>query len=108
MLSDSWSHQVRLESWLQWNLQTQAAFEDLRGSLTEEPYLRHFDPLLRTSVHVDVSQQAVGTVLLQWADNNPETKPRPVCFFSKKMQAAQYRYDTRSVEALSVQMALST
>ena len=93
---------------LQWNLQAQAAFEDLRGSLTEEPCLRHFDPLLRTAVHVDASQQAVGAVLLQWADNNPETRPRPVCFLSKKLQGAQYRYDARSVEALAVQMALST
>ena len=47
-------------------------------------------------------------MLLQWADNNPETKPRPVCFLSKKLQGAQYRYDERSVEALAVQMALST
>jgi hypothetical protein len=93
---------------LQWSLQAQAAFEDLRGSLTEEDCLRHFDPLLRTAVHVDASQQAVGVVLLQWADNNPETKPRPVCFLSKKLQGAQYRYDAQSVEAPAVQMALST
>ena len=93
---------------LQWNLQAQVAFEDLRGSLTEEPYLRHFDPLLRTAVHVDESQQAVGPVLLQWSDNNPETRPRPVCFLSKKLQGAQYRYDARSVETLTVQITLST
>jgi hypothetical protein len=73
---------------LQWSLQSQAAFEDLRGSLTEEPCLRHFDPLLRTVVHVDESQQVVGVVLLQWADNNAETKPRPVYFLSKKLQGA--------------------
>jgi hypothetical protein len=41
---------------LQWNLQSEVDFEDLRGSVTEEPCLRHFDPLFRTTVHVDVSE----------------------------------------------------
>ena len=41
---------------LLWTLQVQTDFVDFRGSLTEEPCLRHFDPLLRTEVHVDESQ----------------------------------------------------
>jgi hypothetical protein len=51
---------------IQWNLQAQAVFEDLRGSLTEESCIRLFDPLLRTTVHVDASQQAVGSSIVMY------------------------------------------
>jgi hypothetical protein len=56
-------------------------------------------------VHVDGSQNAVGAVLLQWEDG--EETPRPVCFLSRKLQGAQFRYDARNVEALAAQIALS-
>ena len=54
----------------------------------------------------DGSQNAVGAVLLQWHDN--EDNPRPVAFMSRKLSGAQYTHDTRNVEALAAQMALTT
>jgi len=74
--------------------------------LTSVPVLRHFDPALRTAVHIDGSQNAVGAVLLQWHED--EEHPWPVAFMSRKLKGAQYRYDARNVEALAAQVALQT
>ena len=62
------------------------------------PLLCHFDPKLRTSVHIDASQHAVGAVLLQWEEG--EEDPRPVCFLSYKLQRVQWKNDARNAEAL--------
>ena len=73
--------------------------------LTSAPLLRHFDPSLRTAVHIDASQHAVVAVLLQWEAN--EQDPRPVCFLSRKLQGYQWHYDARNAEALAAQVALA-
>ena len=78
----------------------------IKTALTSAPVLRHFDPALRTAVHIDASQNAVGAVLLQWQPG--ESHPRPVAFMSRKISGAQYRYDARNVEALATQMVLNT
>ena len=89
-----------------WDLDCDHAFAQLKEMLTSAPLLRHFDPSLRTAVHIDASQHAVGAVLLQWEDG--DLHPRPVCFLSRKFQGAQYRYDARNAESLAAQVALST
>jgi len=78
----------------------------LKTALTSAPVLRHFNPSLRTTVHIDGGQNAVGASLLQWQEG--EEHPRPVAFMSRKLKGAQYRYDARNVEALAAQMALQT
>ena len=90
---------------LAWNLECDYAFAQLKELLTSAPLLRHFDPALRTAVHIDASQAAVGAVLLQWEEG--EQHPRPVCFLSRKFQGAQYHYDARNAESLAAQVALS-
>jgi len=82
------------------------AFNMFKITLTSAPVLRHFNPDLRTAVHIDGSQNAVGAVLLQWQPG--EMEPRPVAFMSRKLSGAQYRCDARNVEALAAQMALTT
>jgi len=84
----------------------QTAFVSLKTALTSAPVLWHFDPALRTAVHIDGSQNVVGAVLLQWQED--EEHPRPVAFMSRKLKGAQYRYDARNVEALAAQVALQT
>ena len=84
----------------------QTAFVSLKTALTSAPVLRHFDPALRTAVHIDRRQNAVGAVLLQWQE--VEEHSRPAAFMSRKLKGAQYRYDARNVEALAAQMALQT
>ena len=90
---------------LAWNLSSDHAFAHLKELLTTAPLLRHFDPKLRTAVHIDASQHAVGAVLLQWEEG--EEEPRPVCFLSRKLQGAQWNYDARNAEALAAQVALA-
>ena len=90
---------------LAWNLSSDHAFAHLKELLTTAPLLRHFDPKLRTTVHIDASQHAVGAVLLQL--DEVEEEPRPVCFLSRKLQGAQWNYDARNAEALAAQVALA-
>jgi len=90
---------------LQWTLKCDHAFAQLKHMLTSAQLLRHFDPSLRTAVHIDASQHAVGAVLLQWEAN--EQNPRPVCFLSRKLQGSQWHYDARNAEALAAQVALA-
>jgi len=81
------------------------AFAKIKEDLTPTPVLHHFAPSLRIVVHIDGSQNAVGSVLLHWQEN--EDNPRPVAFMSRKLSGAQYRYDARNVKALAEQMALN-
>ena len=66
----------------------QTAFVSLKTALTSAPVLWHFDPALRTAVHIDGSQNAVGAVMLQWQED--EEYPRPVAFMSRKLKGTQY------------------
>jgi hypothetical protein len=52
---------------LEGTLDCQTAFMGFKEALTQASasVLRHFDPALRTAVHIDGSQKAVGAVLLQ-------------------------------------------
>ena len=91
---------------LNWTLECELSFAKIKEHLTSAPVLRHIDPSLRTAVHIDGSQNAVGTVLLQWQEN--EDNPCPAVFMSRNLSGTQYRYDARNVEALAAQMALTT
>jgi len=49
------------------SVECQESFIHIKQSpLTSAPVLRHFNPALRTAVHINADQNAVGTVLLQW------------------------------------------
>ena len=63
---------------LAWTVECEESFLDLKITLTTSPVLRHFDPALRTAMHIDGSANAVEAVLLQWEVG--EQHPRPVCF----------------------------
>jgi len=78
---------------LEWSITCQTAFMGLKPALTSAPVLRHFDPALRTAVHIDGSQNAVGAVLLQWQEG--EEHSRPITYMSRKLKGAQYRYDAK-------------
>ncbi len=90
---------------LAWTLECEHVFAHLKEMLTTAPLLRHFDPALRTAVHIDASQHAVGAVLLQWEEG--EQHLRQVCFLSRKLQGAQWHYNARNTEALAVQVAIA-
>jgi len=50
---------------LTWSVECQESFVHIKQSLTSAPVLCHFDPALKTAMHIDASQNAVGAVLLQ-------------------------------------------
>ena len=74
---------------LNWTSECELAFTKIKEDLTSAPGLSHFNSSLRTAVHIDGSQNAVGAVLLQWQEN--EDNLRPVAFMSQKLSGAQYR-----------------
>jgi len=82
----------------------QTAFVSLKTALTSAPVLLHFDPALRTAVHINGSQNAVGAVLLQWQEGDEH--PLSVAFMTHKLKEVQYRYDAQNAEALAAQVAL--
>ena len=86
---------------LAWTVECETAFGMIKTALTSAPALLHFGLALRTAVHIDASQNAVGAVLLQWQPG--ESEPRPMAFMSRKLAGAQYKYDARNVEALAAQ-----
>jgi len=55
-----------------------------KTALTSVPVLRDFDPALRTAVHIDGNQNAVGAVLLRWQEG--EEHPQLVAFMSHKLK----------------------
>ena len=56
------------------------------------------DPHSELSLRTDASQVAVGAVLQQTSNGIP----RPLAFFSRKLQPAQMRYSTFGRELLAV------
>ena len=61
---------------LTWSVECQESFVHIKQSLMSAPVLCHFDPALRTAVHNDASQNAVGAVL-QWQSG--EDSDRLLC-----------------------------
>ena len=49
---------------IRWSVECETAFNLLKTTLTSAPVLRHFDPKLRTDIHIDGSQNTVRAVLL--------------------------------------------
>jgi len=68
---------------LTWSVECQKPFIHIKQSLMSATVLCHFNPALRTAVHVDASQNAVRAVLLQW--QRGEDSPRPVAFMACKL-----------------------
>jgi hypothetical protein len=66
-LMDTTSEQFKDKNW-QWSDLCEKAFEALKQRLTMAPVLRHYDLILPIIVETDVSDFAIGAVLLQKED----------------------------------------
>ena len=93
-------------SGLQWSVQADKAFGQLRALFTSAPVLAHPDPSLAFMVEVDASEAGIGAVLSQRSGTPP--KLRPCAFFSKKLSPAEWNYDVGYQELLAVVKALKT
>ncbi|CAH8508541.1 unnamed protein product [Dicrocoelium dendriticum] len=80
------------------------AFDKIKQALSNATALSHMKtdvdaPLV---LRTDASQTAVGAVLQQLINNQPQ----PLSFFSKKLQPAQTRYSTFGRELLAIYLAI--
>ena len=74
----------------QWNLECQAAFDELEGAISSEPVLQLPNLELPFEVQTDASDRALGGVLMQ--------EGHPVAFESRKLNGAEQRYSTHEKE----------
>ena len=84
----------------EWDSECQVAFQKLKDAITSEPVLRLLDLELPFEVHTDVSNRALGGVLVQ--------EGHPVAFESRKLNAAEQRYIAHEKEMTAVIHCLET
>ena len=78
---------------------TLKAFHQLKGSFTEAPVLRHFDPKKRVRIETDASKFAIAAVLSQ---QHEDRRWYPVAFWSRKLNPAEVNYGTPDQEMLAI------
>ena len=85
-----------------WGVTQQSAFIELKQALQSAPVLTLPDPSLPFVVNCDASGYAVGAVLQQDKGNGLQ----PICYMSRKMNAAETRYPVHEQELLAIVTAL--
>jgi RNase H-like domain found in reverse transcriptase/Reverse transcriptase (RNA-dependent DNA polymerase)/Integrase zinc binding domain/Retroviral aspartyl protease len=88
---------------ISWNTTCQLAFDRLKAALTNAPVLQQVDPQKPFVVETDASDFAIGSCLLQKADDR---QLHPVAFESRKLSDAQTRYPVHEKELLAIKQAL--
>lgn len=79
------------------------AFQELKDAFLKVPILAHFENGRRTRVETDASGGAIGAICSQLVpDRDGKSAWRPIDFFSKKLSATQYHYDTHDKELLAI------
>ena len=83
-----------------------AAFQNLKDAFLGVPILAHFKPGRDTKVETDASGGAISGILSQLCEENGQRIWRPVDFYSRKLIAAEYNYDTKDKELLGIDASL--
>jgi len=73
-----------------WNVEAEAAFNELKKRFTTGPVLAHFDPTKPVILETDAYDFAIGAVLLQ---RDEENRLHPVAFHSRKFSPAEINYE---------------
>ena len=75
------------------------AFDQLKLAFTTAPVLRHFDPLLPSTLITDASDYAFTSILLQ-----PDTKQllHPISYYSWNFSPAKINYEIHDKELLAI------
>ena len=84
----------------EWDAECQDAFQKLKDEITSEPILRLPDLELPFVVHTNVSDKALGGVLVQ--------EGHPIAFESLKLDAVEQRYSTHEKEMTTIIHCLET
>jgi len=86
-----------------WNTTCQLAFQRLKAALTSAPVLQQVDPQKPFVIETDASDFAIGSCLLQQAEDG---KLHPVAYESRKLSETQTRYPVHEKELLAIKQAL--
>jgi transposase InsO family protein len=80
-----------------------AAFEKMKSMFTDVPIMAHYKPGRATRLETDASGEAICGILSQLHEENAgKGQYRPVAYYSRKLIAAERRYDTHDKELLAV------
>jgi hypothetical protein len=83
------------------------AFQKLKDVFLQVPILTHFERGRETHIEVDASGGAISGILSQLVPNQAGTPQwRPIDFYSRKLIAAEYNYDTHDQELLAIVKSL--
>jgi len=85
-----------------WTESEQKALDDLKNALCTAPVLRHWDPQLPAEVHVDASDFALGSVLVQLEMK----KEHVIAYASRALNPSERNYSTIQKEFLGLLFAL--
>jgi len=96
---------TRKETKWSWGERQQKAFEELKEKFTTEPVLVTLDLDKEMRVEVDVSDFAMGGVLLMKCEDE---KWRPVAYISKSLNEAERNYKIHDKEMLAIIRCLET
>ena len=88
---------------ISWNTTCQLSFDRLKAALTSAPVLQQVDPQKPFVIETDASDFAIGSCLLQQAEDG---KLHPVAYESRKLSDAQIRYPVHEKELLAIKQAL--
>ena len=97
-------HKLLKEKTWHWDKVCQAAFEQLKSSLSEYSLLYHYVIGQDTELVVDASETGLGAVLVQRAS---KIEPfRPVMYKSRSLKDEEIRYSPTEQEALAIRWAV--
>jgi hypothetical protein len=83
------------------------AYEELKAAFMRVPILAHFERGRPTRVEVDASGGGICGILSQLVPEKGRAGQwRPIDFFSRKLIAAEYNYDTHDQELLAIVKSL--
>lgn len=87
-----------------WTMDCEKAFQDLKDSLCEEPVLQSPDFEKLFTVQTDASEHGLGAVLLQGEQGHL----KPIAYISRKLLPWETKYSTVEKECLAVKWALDS
>ena len=86
-----------------WDKGCEEEFKVLKSEFKEDTLMRHFDPALKTVIHVDAHQTGMSAILLQ---GNDEEHLHVVSLASRATTPVESRYPQLDLEALAVDFGL--
>ena len=99
-LSASLSKLLKKDEPFNWTDEQRVAFTSLKNAFQNNVTLKHVDESLPYQLETDASSAAISGILSQLFPG--ETVARPIAFYSRQLNDAESRYDTKERELLAI------